>query len=463
MRRFLRPGGAARSDKALLEAVPEGEELSLRERVSFLLHVDAEIEHCLMVQYLFAAYSLGGPQVPEHHRETVRGWQDTILGIAKEEMGHLVTVQNALRLIGAPLNFGREDFPWDVPFYPFPFALEPLTLKSVAKYVYAESAVDWKGALADEIGQLVKQEVQSPHRVSELFGALMPLIGRLPESAFQPETLRNQADFAEWGRGYQAGQRGNTTPHHARNTPDVLVVPLASRGDAVAALKAVAEQGEAPGPDADDERSHFSRFLKVYEGMKAAEREGWSPARPVATNPYVSLDPDLEQPGDAGADAGAALIVNREAVLWARLHNVRYRMLLTFLHHSFLLDGGADATVAFTPRGAVINATVGEMYNLRALSGLLMQLPLDPANPAAGNAGPPFQMPYTLDLPEGEGNRWRLYLDLLDAAVSLVGALEAVAEPARRHFLAALSDSDAQLRATVLRILAGRTARDQAN
>src|SRR5688572_5313066 len=51
----------------------------------FLLHVDAGIEHALMVQYLFAAYSLGGPQVPPEHRETVERWQESILGIAKEE------------------------------------------------------------------------------------------------------------------------------------------------------------------------------------------------------------------------------------------------------------------------------------------------------------------------------------------------------------------------------------------
>ena len=464
MRRFLRPGGDAASyGKSLLGMAPEGDELSPRDRVGFLLHVDAEIEHCLMVQYLYAAYSLGGPQVPAHHRDTVRGWQETILGIAKEEMGHLVTIQNALRLIGAPLNFGREDFPWDVPFYPFRFTLEPLTVKSVAKYVYAESPIAWKGKVADEVAHLVKQEVPSPHRVAELFHALLPLIGSLPDSVFDAGTLPRQADFAEWGRGYHAGQRGNTTAHHARNTPDVLVVPLASRDDAVAALKAVAEQGEAPGPDADNERSHFSRFLKIYEGMKLAAQEGWAPARPVAVNPYVSLDPGVQQPGDADAAGDAAMIVDREAVLWARLHNVRYRMLLTFLHHSFLIEGGADATAAFSPRGAVINATFGEMYNLRALSDLLMQLPLDTANPAAGNAGPPFQMPYTLDLPEGETNRWQQYLDMLDAAASLVRDLTEHAPPARRHFLAALAESDERLRATVQRILTGLTARTHTN
>ena len=43
-------------------------EFSGRDYLGFLLYIDAEIEHGLMVQYLYAAYSLGGPQVPEEYR-----------------------------------------------------------------------------------------------------------------------------------------------------------------------------------------------------------------------------------------------------------------------------------------------------------------------------------------------------------------------------------------------------------
>src|SRR6266487_3152506 len=102
------------------EAVPAAPlvppELSARDYILLLLHVGAEIEHSLMVQYLYSAYSLGGPQVPAAEREKVRGWQEAILGIAKEEMGHLLTVQNVLRLLGGALNLDREDFPWDSEF-----------------------------------------------------------------------------------------------------------------------------------------------------------------------------------------------------------------------------------------------------------------------------------------------------------------------------------------------------------
>ena len=40
-------------------------EFNGRDYAIFLLRIAAEVEHSLMVQYLFAAYSLGGPDVPD--------------------------------------------------------------------------------------------------------------------------------------------------------------------------------------------------------------------------------------------------------------------------------------------------------------------------------------------------------------------------------------------------------------
>ena len=115
-----------------------------------------------MVQYLYAAWSLGGPQVPDDRRQQVLGWQNVVLGIAKEEMGHLITVQNLLRLIGGPFNFEREDYPFSSGFYPFNFTLEKLTLDSLAKYVVAESPLDWHGAEADEIRARAERANRGP-------------------------------------------------------------------------------------------------------------------------------------------------------------------------------------------------------------------------------------------------------------------------------------------------------------
>ena len=124
-------------------------EFTWRDYTIFLLTIAAQIEHSLMVQYLYAAYSLGGPQTPSDKRDTVAGWRQLILGIAKEEMGHLATVQNALKFLGAPLAIDRQDYPWDSQIAPYPFTLERVSRRSLARYIVAESPETWPADVTD--------------------------------------------------------------------------------------------------------------------------------------------------------------------------------------------------------------------------------------------------------------------------------------------------------------------------
>lgn len=437
--------------------------------VSYLLHIGAEIEHALMVEYLYGAYSLGGPQVPEQHRQAVARWQEIILGISKEEMAHLISAQNALRLIGAPLNLSREDYPWDTPFYPFPFKLEPLTLDSLAKYIYAESPENWSGPEAEEIKKRVAEQAEHPHRVGELFALLLDLIGDeeyLPDTVFQSDTFPFQASWDEWGRGYQGGARGTAKALSPTATPNLLVVPMATRDDLYNGLSLISQQGEACFGDGDNELSHFRRFLTVYREMKASgvydsqnPRPGaWHASRPVAVNPYIAA-PD-EEPGccctDGCGDNARDPIRNPEARNWANLFNVRYRLMLQYLLHSFELADGYTGVGAHNPRGLIINSTFGEMYNMRAIANFLVETPLALHGPdAAKMAGPPFLMPYTLNLPLGEANRWRQHQDLLQASECLIQQLRHSSPPARHGYLNALAEADQGLSAIIDRIICG--------
>lgn len=47
-------------------AIAKPAEMTWRDYLVLLVRIGAEIEHALMVEYLYAAYSLGGQQVPEH-------------------------------------------------------------------------------------------------------------------------------------------------------------------------------------------------------------------------------------------------------------------------------------------------------------------------------------------------------------------------------------------------------------
>lgn len=437
-------------------------EFNGKDYLTMLLQIDAEIEHGLMLQYLYAAYSLGGDQVPETHRETVRTWQTIILGIAKEEMGHFISVQNALKIIGAPLNFGRESYPWDTPFYPFPFTLEKFSRGSLAKYIYAEAPKDWlaeSGPLATEIKELVSASVSDPHTVGALFKVILQLIEDptvIPDETFQASTYPYQAKFDEWGRGYAGGNRGNDkndkdAPY--KNSPDVLVAPLLSRDDTYKALSAIAEQGE--GDDIDDKiPSHFERFLFIYQQLNdILEKDpAFSPARNVATNPVIGpIDPAIDDSFAEEKELQRDVITNTKGILWANLFDIRYRLLLNFLNHSFLLDNGNNASGINTPRGLIINSTFGEMYNLRSLATILVQTDL--TNQKTGKmAGPPFTLPYTFDLPFGEHNRWRMHKDLLKGAANIINKLKAQDNQPHRQYLQALQEADRKLMQAIVKL-----------
>ena len=427
------------------------QEFNGKDFLSYLLSVDAELEHGLMVQYLYAGYSLGGSHIPEKYREKVRGWQEIILGIAKEEMGHLITVQNVLRLIGAPLHFDRDDYLWDCVLYPFSFKLEPLTIKSLAKYVYAESPAGWIDSddpTAIEIKAIIKVEGHGDP-VGKLFKVMLQLIDdtvAIPDEVFQAPTYPYQAKFAEWGRGYAGGNRGNMASGHPAGAPDVLVVPLASRDDARNALKSVAEQGEARSEENSGELpSHFDRFLLIYKELSEVLKEmpeGWQASRNLAINPYT----DAKESADVNGD----LIENEEAVLWADLLNTRYRMLLAFIRHSFLLDDGLNQSVVSSPRGTIVNAAFGEMYNIRSITNVLIRTPIK--NGSDKMAGPPFAIPYSLDLPSGEHNRWRQHEDIILGSQKLVKNLLAIASSENYNYLKSLRDSDETLLAVIRKL-----------
>ncbi|WP_300662594.1 ferritin-like protein [Fluviicola sp.] len=453
--RLLKSGKSALKGEAVADkkfVIPD--EFNGKDYITMLLHVDAEIEHGLMLQYLYAAYSIGNPDLPEKYQQKVATWKNIITGIAKEEMGHFISVQNVLKVIGAPLNFGRESYPWDIPFYPFPFALEKFSLNSLAKYVYAEAPQSWLDSndpLAKEVTDLVKASTSDPHTVGALFKILLQLIQDpdvISDETFMANTYPYQAKFDEWGRGYVGGQRGSAGAGVYGKSPDVLVAPLMCRDDAYGALNEIAEQGE--GEDVDTKTpSHFERFLFIFKEYKLFLKETnntFDPSRNVATNPYISSESDADissSTNEPALELESDAITKPETILWCKLFDIRYRLLLNFLNHSFALDNGLNQSGAYTPRGMVINSTFGEMYNLRSLATVIVQKPI--AEGSSIMAGPPFTAPYTFDLPIGELNRWKTHKDLIIASGNIIEDLKKYKNQADLQFLNALHETDQQL------------------
>src|SRR4051812_16396249 len=69
-----------------------------RDKARILLETAAEVEHALLVQYLYAAFSLrGSEEVSDPDQQSaLNDWFSVLHRIAREEMGHLMTAQNLL-------------------------------------------------------------------------------------------------------------------------------------------------------------------------------------------------------------------------------------------------------------------------------------------------------------------------------------------------------------------------------
>ncbi|MTV39579.1 ferritin-like domain-containing protein [Duganella radicis] len=165
-----------------------------------LLRSAAEIEHSLMIQYLYAVFSVKLPRYA-----MLAGWSthrhggppNSLLGVAIEEMVHLHTVNQLLVALGARPNLGRQQFPLETDIYPFPVHLEPLSPGSVAKYVYIEAP---HGKIlsddSDDISKAVNHWLNRYTRlnpVGSIYDRIVAMLDELDTSGHFPGL-----DYAHW-------------------------------------------------------------------------------------------------------------------------------------------------------------------------------------------------------------------------------------------------------------------------
>jgi hypothetical protein len=103
-----------------------------------LLHEATNIEHALLVQYLYAAFSVKDAYVGIVGAG-LGGDAQSLLGVAIQEMRHLASVNGILLALGASPNLERLDFPIHADIYPFPLELRALSLETLARYIYTEA------------------------------------------------------------------------------------------------------------------------------------------------------------------------------------------------------------------------------------------------------------------------------------------------------------------------------------
>jgi Ferritin-like len=411
------------------------------DKAEILLESAAEIEHALMVQYLYAAYSLKSKKevsdpaqkkALDEDDKSSTSWPRRILDIAREEMGHLLTVQNLLLALGLPPNFEREDFPPRKDLYPFTLHLEPLSQHSLAMYVVAEAPTNApdiddiinvaQGAAAAQINHVgvlygllglvfaTPQQVQEGatsgggwdamvrHLAMAAYQQASPDSWHLPDNAFEVNTSGQQAEPSDW-------QVGGMRVHR-----------VADRATARAAIRDIGEQGE--GPTGSGEQSHFERFRLIYRGqagLPAFPAGEWIPTRNVSTDPRVTD------------------IVDQRTRRWAELADLRYGLLLGLIEH-YLLTSGND-------RKLLTAWIFAEMRSRVAF--LARKLTTMSTGVGSGVASIPFTLPVPLHLPGAETARWTVHQQRIEAAIIKVQEIQpTTTDQADRLYLSALVASD---------------------
>jgi hypothetical protein len=395
---------------------------SVREEAEFLLQAASEVEHQFIVQYLYAYFSLdlaaGG--------EVALKCKNHLLPIAEEEMGHLLTVQNALLMIGSPPYLERERYPPPDP-QPFPLELEPASLHFVSRFLVAESPAD--AVLPDDLGDLkatidhvgalyvmiywLFQDSDSPQEPWLLPPEAFPSGRHLQPGDYNADTaqIQNQINVAwDWGAGDGI---------HVLPPSDVALDTPAKIADATRrALFDIAVQGEGPveaGPNPPKETSHYHRLLGIYNSIKAAPAD-------LKFALDVPVDPHTEPVSTGNPEEERGLITDSAALLHARFFNLRYSMLMLEI-----------ALSVITPRSKVVDGepvkgtlaaravSTGMRRGVGALAKKLVTLPLKSSQSGVAPpfAGAPFALREKL-FPKNEKEGWKHLLSLIDESKMMI-------------------------------------------
>lgn len=148
-----------------------------------LLHEAAEIEHDLMIQYLYGAFSLKPAYQELVGNPTPNA--TSFMGVIVQEMQHLGSVNRLLVELNAAPVLTRQDFPYESDIYPFPFELTPLSPVCIARFTYCEAPAqelrngDNRGPpLLDQLKATIGGSI-APNHVGHLYDAVIEMLGEV--------------------------------------------------------------------------------------------------------------------------------------------------------------------------------------------------------------------------------------------------------------------------------------------
>ncbi len=305
-----------------------------------LLQAAAEVEHALMVEYLYAYFAL------DEDQEFGATHGQVLLEIAVEEMGHLMTVQNLLVALGAAPHL---DLQAEAPtagqgaIYPSHLRLRPVSKAALATFVTAEAPVPIPEGLSEE-DRAAAQEADATasmevaggvKHVGMLYARLLWLFQESNEGGGPQDFTEDMSEH--FGDLHLPADLTLQTSQQDSNdrwpggSEGFFVETAATREDAKRALRRIAVQGEGWDTSEETAPSHFERLLQAF---KACPADATALSLSAVENPRLAGDPPW--PGPVSGDEIAA-----ELEPAARFFRLRYEVLVRTL--SLLLLAPQDS------------------------------------------------------------------------------------------------------------------------
>jgi hypothetical protein len=380
-----------------------------RKELTYLLSLGAELEHGLMCEYLYAAFSLRGADdgLDPAHAERIERWRKVIIGIAAEEMLHWAVVQNLLTAVGSAPFVSRPHMPHQANGYPpgVQLRLLPFGEAALRHFAYLERPEGFEFSDAEGF------------ETAEAF-----------LEAYDPDDIIPRGQhFDTQGTLYRGVERGLATLaeklgedrlfigpafHQATESafmwPDLK--PIQTLAAANAALERIVEQGE--GATGDWKTAHFGRFLEVLEDyLRLREEEpDFDPVHPVlaaGVRAVEGIEPE-------------AYISDRSTAATSDLFNAVYELLLQMIARYFAFGHETDEQ-----RAILADVAVMLMFDaIKPLGLLLARLPVGPEH-RGKTAGANFQLPYRASflLPHRRA-AWFRYAERLDELTAFAARIE---------------------------------------
>lgn len=362
--------------------------IDTREELIHALTEAAELEHGILIQYLFAAYSMKKRMdegLTAHQQELVREWEGIILGVAREEMAHLGSVCNMLSAIGAAPRFGRPNFPQPATeYHPFDFHLERFNLKTLEKFIrFEQPKPDNSASIIADSG--VAPDPLQYEYLGELYKEIKEGFFSIPEKDLF------------------------IGPKFAQDTDDwslrMKLHLVKDRETAAQAIDFIVLEGE--GSPTATTNSHHSKFVEIRKELLSESGKNFDPARPVVNNPLTRHHRDIPISG--------TLIKNEITLKVAELFNSVYSSLL-LMFMQFYAYGGETSVQRKGVQSALRHIMSGV---IRPLAEILTEMPVesgltDKEKPFQATAGPGFEIYSELRLSPYIENRWTILFEQLE-------------------------------------------------